>query len=495
MKRIINQVLFLGLILTFALFGCKKNFLDTNNDPNRVTDANITPELLFTQAEVAVGDGGRFPVEFIQSWIGYMAANGDFARNPTETSYNIDFSFGNALFLNAYNTLFDLHQAEVKGLSQNDTAITGASMILSAKMFQELVDLFGDIPYSQAFKNELTTRPAYDKAQDIYKSLLLRLDTAIQYMSQTPSSKFAPADVINGGDQTKWIKFANTLKLRLLIRQSEIPGFNPASEIAKIINKGGVIEAGESIAVNPGYVNDVNKQSPFYGQYGYTPTGVKANTSMTANVYIINILKNNNDPRISRFFTTIGGNFVGSRFGDAPGNNPSAAAASYFGPGVVNSATQNQWIYPAFESLFLKAEAIARGWLPGNAQQTYNEAVTESFRFLGVPNAVSAAATYLATSNIAMWSNAGTTVASQVRFIAFQKYIANTLIDPLESYSDLRRLKFLKDMSYISADPAKVSNTLPLRLLYPQSEYTTNSENVLNQGSINAFTTKIFWIP
>ncbi len=58
-------------------------------------------------------------------------------------------------------------------------------MILSAKVFQELVDEFGDIPYSQAFQSNIYPHPAYDKAQDIYNSLLLSLDTAITYMQQT----------------------------------------------------------------------------------------------------------------------------------------------------------------------------------------------------------------------------------------------------------------------------------------------------------------------
>ena len=60
---------------------------------------------------------------------------------------------------------------------------------------------------------------------------------------------------------------------------------------------------------------------------------------------------------------------------------------------------------------------------------------------------------------------------------------------------DQRRLSFLTDNAYISVNPGAVSNKLPLRLLYPQSEYTTNAENVLKQGTINALTTKLFWEP
>ena len=70
-----------------------------------------------------------------------------------------------------------------------------------------------------------------------------------------------------------------------------------------------------------------------------------------------------------------------------------------------------------------------------------------------------------------------------------------TMIDPIEAWSDIRRLNMLTDDSYISAFTGKLSNTLPLRLLYPQSEYTTNASNVLAEGTIDQFTSKLFWEP
>ena len=505
MKNKFSAVLILLILFCSINISCKKGFLDSNNDTNRVTDANITPELIFTQAEVAVGNksvgasaadvGATTTIQFIHDWMGYMAQNGDYAPSSQELTYNIDYSFSDILFTRYYSTLFDLHQAEVKGLEKGDTAVSAASIILSSKLFQELVDLYGDIPYSEAFSIGKTSHPKYDKAQDIYNALQLRLDDAIKYFNKTIPARFVKADVINIGNATKWIKFANTLKLQLLIRQSEVAGLNYTAEISKIMANGGVLGAGETISVNPGYVNSTNKQSPYYAIYGYTPTGNRAITSHNANAYIINILKSNNDPRISRFFTDVSGKYVGDKFGDQQANLPIGANSSYFGPGLVTSATQDQWLMTSFESLFLKAEAIARGWIPGDANQAYTDAVTESFVYIGVPDAINAAASYLAPGNASNWSNAGTTVSKQVKFIAFQKYIANTAMDALESYSDQRRLHFLTDNNYISISPAKISNTLPLRILYPQSEYTTNADNVNKVGTINIFSSKIFWEP
>ena len=512
--KLINRKWFfiaMGLSAVISFNSCKKGILDVNTDPNRVTDANVTAELIFPQAANAVGKlAANGNLLFLDHWIGYIAQNGQFAPQQNELTYNIDFSFGDALFQNQYTVLFDLHQTEVKGLATGDTVLAGACIILSAKLWQELVDLYGDIPYSQAFQTDKYPSPVYDKSQNIYNALQGRLDTAISYMGLTAKNAFVKADIVNHGDQLKWIKFANTLKLRLLIRQSQVPGFIYSADITKIINNGGVLGAGETVSVNPGYVNDVNKQNPFYANAGWDPTGVVSTSSDNANAYIVNILNSTNDPRIGRFFYPIGfsGNvFAGAVFGAPQSTLPSAANLSYFGPGLVGTinssnsgdgsgAKQNQWIYPSYESMFLYAEAVARGWIPGSAQAAYMAAITESFVWLGVPDAANAAATYMTNTPSANWANAGTTTLSMAKFIAYQKYIANTIIDPLESYSDLRRLNFLTDNSYISAAPGKLQNFLPVKLLYPQSEYTSNSKNVPPEvGGANGdlFTKKIFW--
>lgn len=497
MKTIYHKLFVVLLFGAAGLAGCKKGWLDVNQDPNRVTDDNITPELLFPQAAHATGArsaSGNF--QFIDNWMGYWAQSGDFAIQQDETTYNIDFTFGDALWQNQYNVLFDLNLVKVKAQAKGDSVLAGASMVLSAKLFQDLVDIFGNIPYSQAFKNNQYTQPAFDDAKTIYASLQTSLDSAIIYLKGPVRSSFETADVVTGGDTDLWIKFANTLKLRLLIRQSETSGFNPAAEIAKIVANGGVLHEGESIAVNPGYQNAVNKQSPFYANFGLTPTGAEASTSTRANKYFVDLLSNTSDPRLSRFFKAPanGGAITGTVYGLAAGN-PVGANSSSFGPGLARSAEQDQWIMTSVESMFLEAEAIARGWMAGDAKTAYEDAVRESFAWLGVPDATTAANTYLASTPIANWSNAGGTAASRAKFITYQKYIALAGIDPLEAWSDLRRLNMLPNNGYISVNPGKLSNTIPVRLLYPQSEYTTNSANVNAQGTQNQFTSKLFWQP
>ena len=512
MKHINKSLIFTGtFLIALGFISCKKTWLDVNTDPNRVTDANVTPELIFTAAEAEVGGraaSGNFT--FLNEWMGYVSPNGGFVPQQNIISYNIDFTFGDGLFQNHYNVLFDLHQAEVKGLATGDTAVAGASIILSAKLFQELVDLYGDVPYSQAFNVGAYTTPSYDKSQDIYNALQLRLDTAIMYMGLPVKSSFGAADIINKGKVAKWIKFANTLKLRLLIRQSEVSGFNPSTEIAKIQNNGGVLGPGESISVNPGYVNDVDKQNPYYANFGWNTTGsAQSNQSTDANAYIINILSSTGDNRIGRFFFPGGfdstNGWIGNVLGDPIGTLAQASESSYWGPGLVGDLdangvgtgySQDQFIYPSYESLFLKAEAVARGWMAGDPNAALTAAIEESFAWIGVPDAKSAADAYIANNTgITTIGTSSPVSASDIKILAFQKYIANTVIDPMESFFDLNRLHFLTDNSYISTLAGKVSNTLPLRLLYPQSEYTTNGKNVPQEVASDVFSKKLFWQP
>jgi len=499
------------MIAALGISSCKKGYLDVNDDPNNATDNNITAELIFTQAENTVGQRqATTNLTFLNQWMGYFAQNGGFAPQQILITYNIDFGFGNPIWVNNYAVLFDLYLAKIKGLATKDTALAAASLVLQAKLFQDLVDLFGNIPYSQAFGGNKLTLPAYDKAQDIYKDLQKKLDTAITWLNTTKASKaFSSADIINQGNITPWVKFANTLKLRLLIRQSETNGFDPSAEIAKIQASGGPLGAGESIAVNPGYVDDVNKQNIFYSNYGFTPTGVVADNADLANDYIVTLYQNDNDPRLGRFFYPVGfagTNYVGAKFGDLQANLPTAVQGSYFGPALIGNvdattkkpdgsgAKQAQWIMPSFESMFLTAEAVARGWMPGSAKAAYENALTEAFVWLKVDDAANAAATYMADNADADWATvAGGSTLDKAKFIAYQKYLSLTGIDPQEAYADLRRLNMLTDNGYVSVAAGKLG--FPVRLLYPQSEYTSNATNVLKEGTIVAATSKIFWQP
>jgi hypothetical protein len=165
--------------------------------------------------------------------------------------------------------------------------------------------------------------------------------------------------------------------------------------------------------------------------------------------------------------------------------------------GLVKSFNQPQWIVTSVESMFLQAEAIQRGWdiggpYAGNPKAAYEAAVRESFIWLGVPDAATAAAAFLLTP-AANWENAiGNPEVDPIEFIVNQKYISLIGINPLEAWNDYRRLGVPSDVP-LSVLEARGNRQIPVRLLYPQAELAVNQSNVLSQGTIDPQTSKLFW--
>jgi hypothetical protein len=155
---------------------------------------------------------------------------------------------------------------------------------------------------------------------------------------------------------------------------------------------------------------------------------------------------------------------------------------------LAESASQPQWLFTSVESMFLQAEAISRGWLPGNGKAAFEAAITESFVWLGVTEA-NAASTYLSQNNALVNYNAA---ADKPRFVVMQKYLALVGVNNFEAWVDYRRLGVPMDLP-LSMSTARGTNVIPSRLLYPQDEYNFNAENVAKEGTISAQTSKVFW--
>lgn len=494
MKKNTNRIIYMALLL--VLGSCSKNYYDINKNPNAPTEETITPELILPSALHNTGVQTAVRYGWLNNWMGYWSVSAAFAPDVEERTYNITSNFGEFNWNGIYNVLFDIYNTEKKS-GPEDQFYRAAALVVKAHLFQNLVDIFGNVPYSEAFQSKQFPTPKYDKAEDIYAGLQDGLDTAVNIFEHVEiSDANAHADIVYGGDVELWRKLANTLKLRLLLRQSEVVGA-PTAELAKITTHGGILESDESAAADPGYAGVQDKQNPYYDAFGSLANGNEANNFYRANNHLITILRANSDPRIAYFYAEAlsplnpANPYVGTVYG--ANSVPGASGDNYsnIGPGLAKAATQPQWILTSVESLFFKAEAIARGWLPGNAKTAYEEAVAESFLWLGVANRAQAVTEYLKQPT-ADWANAGTTITSQVNFIVYQKYIAMAGLNPLEAWCDYRRLGIPADPG-ISADPARVSNVLPSRLLYPTTEYAANPENVKAQGTINQFTSKIFW--
>lgn len=232
------------LIIFVALFAiiatsCKKDFLDINTNPNAATSAG--PELVLPAGLVRTASRMNpmaFPNTAFNGWMGYWAISGSYAISTSDfTTYKQTTGFGDGYFQNGYDNLNDYHYVEVQAFAQNKPFFIGAAKIMKAYNFQMLVDLFNNVPYTEAFKGTTVIHPKYDDAKFIYEDLIKQLDTAITMLTRSNAEATATSDIFFEGDKTKWRMFANSLKLRILMRQTQIPGRAAyiQAEIAKII--------------------------------------------------------------------------------------------------------------------------------------------------------------------------------------------------------------------------------------------------------------------
>lgn len=499
MKKIIYPIL--SLLMLFAATSCDDDFFDINENPNDPIEESITPQLILPRALHATASRMATSYDYAAHWTGYWARSGTYGPSTEQESYNITTQYQADEWAGWYDILNDVDLMERKAKVADQKFYQGAAKVLKSIGFMYLVDQYGNVPYSQAFDFKNNILPAYDKGEDIYDSLLVELDAAVKLFAEaevTPAME--TVDIMFEGDVTKWRKLANTQRLKLILRQSQVSSFNASAEIAKITADGsGFLTT--SANVQPGYAVVAGQQNPFWNAYKEDVTGSVADNYNRANNYVLNTLRSSNDIRYQYYFskarTPQGGNtYYGYNFGEViPNSAPKAANSSdVAGPGLAKSATQPQWLFTSVESMFLQAEAIQRGWLPGDPKAAFENAVIESFNWLGVSeNGTSAnqlAEEYLAQEDVALVDYDAAT--DKVKFIVMHKYLSLVGINNFEAWVDYRRLGVPTNLP-LSLSPSKGANTIPKRLLYPANEYSYNSANVANEGTINPQSSTVFW--
>lgn len=484
---------FKKLFLIFGVIGvlssCKKDLLDINVDPNNPTTASATPDLVLTNAlNVTAGiynnaTGGNNNFVWAGLWLGHIGYSGNFAIATENISYNLTNTFASGTWANLYDNNEDYDFVEKKGAELGNSFYRAIGMLMKAYNFQTLVDLYGNVPYSQALQGTENSTPAFDDAKTIYEDLSKKMDTAISLFKISTSTAIK-GDIMFDGDADKWTRFANTVKLRLLLRQSQVNGAAAQAEAQAL--SGGFLE--EDAIVNPGYLNSEGKMNPFWGA-NINTSGTYTQTLYRAGAYAVQFYKNTNDPRLEQFYSPNGsGNYAGNAFGDQGVPN---SGTSGIGPGVLKSYSQGAVIMLAAESYFLQAEAALRGWISGTPKDLYESGVTASFVYLDLTEAEAATYYSQAGNKQTTWA-ATTSFNEQLALIIRQKWAAETWINEFEPYNDYRRLHLPADIP-LSSSPFS-TGIFPARLMYPQREIDVNGENVAAQGNITPGT-KVWWMP
>lgn len=349
--------------------------------------------------------------------------------------------------------------------------------ILTVYTYQIIVDTFGDVPYTEALKGSGDYLPKYDKAVDIYKDLILRLNNDIATID-TDNAAFDTADVIYGDDLEAWVKFANSIKLKLGINL-KASGLESAIANATILTGAAGAFTSNDDNAKLTYMNNLPNTNPIYedlvfsGRHDFVPAKP-----------FVDAIVAKNDPRTVVYFddnlTPYKGGVVGIKnsYGKFTHVSDHIQEASFAGTLLDYSEVE-----------FLLAEAVARGVAVGGTIEThYTAAITASMEDWGISSVATVA--YLAQPSVAYATATGTwqqRIGEQSWYAKFNR--------GFEGWTSTRRLNFPVLVAPATADQA-AEGQVPSRMAYPIREQTLNATNYLAASTAiggDKLKTKLFW--
>jgi hypothetical protein len=369
--------------------------------------------------------------------------------------------------------LVNLDLATTAGVKANQNAMID---ILEVYTYHVLVDVNGDVPYTDALQGREAATPVYDDAATIYEDLFSRLEADVAALDNSFDG-MGEADVIYHGDIDSWVRFANSLQLRMAMRLADV---NPAlseSKAEEAVVRGVFTNQSESASlvyfgITP-HVNSVYKNMVEAGRRDF----VASNT-------IVDTMNAINDPRRAYYFTDIDGEYIGGPYG----YRNVYGQCSHFSEAMLEPD------FPAIlidfvEVEFLLAEAAARGYTVGGgtAESYYNDAVTESILAWG--GNIAEANTYLAQAEIGY--STGSTAGDFRKKIGLQKWIA-LYNRGLEGWAEWRRF----DTPVFNIARNKTIDDIPMRMPYPYNEDNLNLANYTAASAAiggDLVSTKLFW--
>jgi len=506
MKTIFKQsmLLLLGAVGTLAISSCTKEFNSLNTNPSKVTQAQAAGDFEYIggflpdmQENIFSTVDWNYQVQQnlnADVFSGYMMSADPFG-GPNNTNYFMKTGWNSQAFDDANNSVMKDWLSVRTNARPQDQHFVAIALILKVEGMHRVTDIYGPIPYSKYGTNPFYI--PYDSQQAVYTRFFTELDTAenvlTAYIKANPGAKpFQPFDLIYGGVYPQWLKFANSLRLRLAMRLAYVdPATAQAQAEKACADPNGLLStASDDALLN--FVNGLTYQNPLWNitnAYGDISMGAMSES----------ILSGYSDPREAAYFlpsAAVPGVEKGIRMGV---DNATYNYADYSLLNVQSSTPLN--IMFASESFFLRAEGALRGWnMGGGTAQSYYEAgVALSFQERGLTmpagyltNATATAAPYVDTHNPAnsvaagspylnnvtiAWNSGtnGTAFETNLQRIITQKWIA-IYPDGEEAWAEYRRT------GYPVQFPVAVNNSGGLipsvpgirRLPFPTDDASTN---------------------
>jgi hypothetical protein len=514
MKIFKKLVIPVGMLLTASVgfYACTDKFETLNTDKTKLTSIDKSAVgNAFAAAQWRGVFGDRGPFQLMESLFADLHAQyyANVAINfPSDRNVMVG-NWLNGAWNNFYGQqippLLVVLDATKPGGQAEDAAIFAMASIWKVQMYLPMTDYWGAIPYSKVGSGEKSV--PYDSQEFIYKDFLATLKAAVTELQKSKGKTIlGNNDQMYGGNVDRWIKFANTMRLRLAIRMSKV---DPA--LAKT-------EAEAAVAAG---TLETNADDAFIKVTANSPNplgGITAWNEFRMSAAMESTLKGYKDPRISKFFSPVSGDtYKGLRNGysqvqlglpeNAPGANSNVA------PAFQDAArfTQPWGIMFASEAHFLRAEGALNGWsMGGTAKDLYEKGITLSMTQWGITDAAAIAAYTAGTStpvalNDVVKSPGMTdipvkweaTAAKQREQILTQKWLA---LFPygFEAWAEYRRSGFPKLYPRVNSDDPDVPvGSIVRRAPFVAGEISTNKagvdSGVSKLGGADKSTTRLWW--
>lgn len=511
MKNIIKVSLFSVLILSLmTMLSCSKDFEDMNKNPNVPGIDKAAPDMLLTNAIESMTD--RVHEIFLGHEMGSC-----WAQQMAKCQYTDEdrYIFRPSVVNNSWRSFYAASGEDIATIySIGNSNYKGVSLVLRCYVSSVLTDLFGPIPYTQAWQGSTgNILPAYDDQATIYADMIAKLDEANTMLD--PDGPEIAGDILFNNDIVKWKKFANSLRLRLLLRMSGRDANVVKTEMEKMIADPAKYPIFENNADNAAlqYLGSAPNNNPINENR-------KTRDDHRVSKNFIDLLNDTYyDYRVMVFANPDGND----KFEGMPNGLTSALAAAYNGGGLANTSKIGDYFTQATapgqlmsyaELQFILAEAALKGYIPGGndkAGEHYVAGITASFHQYhdalqgiftehsgGSYGSLSIPENYTVADEIAYHTTDATAPAfwnpaNGMKLIAEQKYIA--MFDQgLQSWFEWRRTGFpvLTPAEY-GANGGKI----PVRVPYPSDEFATNPANVAagvqKLGGADDLNTRVWW--
>ena len=464
------KVLFLSFVLVAS--GCKE-FLDINEDPNNPLDATIDLILPSAQTSLMVTIGGSYH-NLGGFWSQYYTQAPDAGQYEEFDEYNITSDEFDREWQEVYaGGLNDLEIIRTKATEDGENSYYMIATLMQCYMYQMLADLYNDIPFTEALQGATTgnLNPGFDNGADIYPALLSRIDEAVDRYNTDGPGSLDPAgrDLVYGGNMNQWIRFANTLKLKMYLRM------HYASPNAAAVTD---LLAADNFITMDAKIDQFNDEQSKRNPYYEIQVDRLGDVNQRASGTMMRFLVENSDPRIDGIFIPGSSGHNAKEQGDFANRDiPNGALST---PNI--TALTPVYFMTVAEANFLKAEAAVRYSGGTGAQSAYEAGIAASFAMHGITGADS----LYGTGGVYEWDETGD-AETDIGQIMIQKWVAMANFQNLEAFFEINRTQYPPFSSNAKGTPGDVGeltisyasvltgDKTPRRLLVPDIEVARNT--------------------